>query len=500
MRKKVISIFLASAMVAGMLTGCSSKTTKVGTEQSSSTGEGGEPYTVAIQVVNITSDQTDVEKVEKAINEITVPAINCKVDIQNTLIGDLATQTSMNVVSGEKMDIVCAGFTQKVTDIAGDGILMPLDDYLKYAPTLVDQVSDYMEVGKVDGVQYAIPSNGYAAVGKGFVYNKDMADKYGIVLKDGVTYDELSDAFEILAKDGVYGTSNGPGESFNAQFFYNLELYGTNGDYGMIFDPVNSTTIENVFASDMFKEYCKQMKAWVDKGYMPADALTNTTSPQEYFAMQKLFGMTTNLSMSEYATWQSGMPFNVDIVEVQEPVVTTNSIMQQMWGLASTCENPKKSMEFLNYMYENPDVANLLQYGVEGQNYVKVNGTKKVITVDGSKTGREGYVSLFTHFGNPIDTLTAVPNTDSYGDDVIAFNERAKYSKALGYAFNISDFSSEAGAVSNIIAEYMPRLQTGQVDDIDAYINKFVGELDNAGYNDIIAGNQAQLDAFLKSK
>lgn len=509
MKRKAISVLLVASMMGTLLAGCGSDTAGdstdgnvTGTESASvdEVTEEGEPYTVAIQLVNVTTDQTDIAMVEEAINEITEPAINCKVDIQNIFIGDLPTTTSMNIVSGDKMDIVCVGLTQKITDIADDGILMPLDDYLQYAPTYVDLVKEYMNVGNVGGVQYALPVEPYLALGKGFIYNKDMADEYGIVLQDGATYEDFTEAFAILAENGIYGTSNGEGSSLNAQFYYNIELFGSNGDYGMIADPVNSTTVESFYGSEMFKEYCYQMKAWADAGYMPADSLTDTTSVQEYITMEKVFGCTTNYSMSEFTTWQAGQPFNIDIIEIEDPIVSTFAVTERMWGLASTCENPKKAMEFLNYMYENPAVANLLQYGVEGQNYVIVDGTERVTTTEGSVTGNAGYQSMFTHFGNPVDTLTATPNTDSYPEDVKAYNEGVHSSATLGYSFDATEFSAETGAVANVIAEYLPRLQAGQVEDVDAYLDEFLGALDNAGYNDIIAGNQAQLDDYLASK
>lgn len=157
-------------------------------------------------------------------------------------------------------------------------------------------------------------------------------------------------------------------------------------------------------------------------------------------------------------------------------------------------------MEFLNYMYENADVANLLRFGIKGQNYQIVEGTEHVITTEGSTTGSNGYTSQFTHYGNPTETLTAEPNTDSYADDVIAFNENVPVSATLGYTFDASGYSAEAGAVSNVIAEYLPRLQTGQVDDVDASIEELLSALDSAGYNSIIEGNQKQLDEYLAAE
>jgi putative aldouronate transport system substrate-binding protein len=508
--RKVLSLLLTLVLVSTVIVGCSKEngnevnnssnsdsnvgTTKP-TEGANETVE--EPYTVAIQLVNIARDLSDIEMVEEAINEITVPAINAKVDIQNIFIGDLPSTTSMNIVSDGKMDIVAVGLTQKLNNISNDGILLPLDDYLQYAPTFVSLVDDYLETGKVNGQQLAIPATPYVANGKGFAYNKDMADQYGIVLEDGATFEEFTKAFKILKENGIYGLTNGAAGSLNTQFWYNLELYGTNGDYGVIVDPVNNTTIENFYASDIFREFVKQMKEWTDLGYMPADSLTDTTTVQEYFSMGRIFGTPTDYNMAQFATWQAGKDFAIDIVQIQEPVVSTSSVVERMWGIASNSENPKKAMEFLEYMYVNPAVANLLQYGIEGQNYTIVEGTKSVTTSEGAVTGSTGYTSLFTQYGNTVETYTAAPNTDSYSEDVMAYNKDVPVSATLGYNFDSTEYSAEAGMVSNVIAEYLPRFQTGQIDNVDESIQKFLDALDRAGYNDIIKANQEQLDAFL---
>ena len=62
---------------------------------------------MAIQVV-ILPGQTveDEEEIESAINEITLPAINCTVDIQYVWISEIVNTTSLGVASDEKLDIL----------------------------------------------------------------------------------------------------------------------------------------------------------------------------------------------------------------------------------------------------------------------------------------------------------------------------------------------------------------------------------------------------------
>ena len=119
--KRLWAILMASAMMAStVMTGCggntggSSDTTASGSDTTSGstaqgdTSEGGstaegysteidmdeEPYTVAIQVVTLPGTDYSASEAarEEAINAITVPAINCKIDIQEVWISELAIQ------------------------------------------------------------------------------------------------------------------------------------------------------------------------------------------------------------------------------------------------------------------------------------------------------------------------------------------------------------------------------------------------------------------------
>ena len=157
-------------------------------------------------------------------------------------------------------------------------------------------------------------------------------------------------------------------------------------------------------------------------------------------------------------------------------------------------------MELLELIYTNADVANLLQYGIEGKHYTKVEGTENVCTAEGAEVGPEGYTSLFTKYGDPTKAMTAVPNGDDYLEKVEEFNKDVPTSKSLGYVFDVTNVSAEAGAVSNVIAEHLPRLQSGNVENVDAAIEEFVNALDKAGMSAIIEENQKQLDAYMEQQ
>ena len=139
MKKKVLSIFLVLTMAASAMAGCGGD--KSGKEQSgteaASDGSGsqagaadGEPYEIVVELIGSGVSQPDVQMVEEAINEITVPAINCTVKFREITIADHATQLGLLGTDGDRLDIVFVGYTTSMQDLVSNGLLVGLGDYL----------------------------------------------------------------------------------------------------------------------------------------------------------------------------------------------------------------------------------------------------------------------------------------------------------------------------------------------------------------------------------
>lgn len=515
MKKKVLSMFLTMTMVAGLIAGCGGsdektagdKAATVGTETASGAEEGTkeavidfdeDPYQVDIQLTGLFAENNDIEKVEEALNAITLEKINCTVHIVPTFIGDLSNNTSLAVAGGEKIDIVNVGLTQPMDAMVPDGLLLPLDDLLaERGQAALAATEGVAKAQKINGVTYALSGYLYPAIAAGFVYNKTMADEYGIDMHDGMTMEDLSSAAEILKEHDVALTTFGNSGQLNYKFWHSTDSFGDSAAYGAILDPANSTTIENVYASEEFLEFARMIKEWNEAGYLPKEQLTDTTTVQEYFAQQKIFGTATSYATDAIAAWITPN-FEAGIVKMSDGLISASSAREFMLGIASTCERPDKAMDLLNLIYSDAEVANLLQYGVEGLDYVAVEGTENVITTEGTENAdHNGYYKGFCHFGDDMNLKILAPLTDTYYDDLKTFNDTANISKTFGYNFDASDYSAEAGAIASVLAEKLPMINSGDVEDVDVAVEELVSALQAAGIDDIIAENQKQLDAYL---
>lgn len=123
MKKKIVSSLLVCTLALASLVGCGNSNdtpTKAAKEEVDMDED---PYEVAIQVVTLPGTEVENEaEIEAAINEITLPAINCTVDIQYVWISEIINETSLGVASDEKMDILHVATLNKLSTLVGKEI------------------------------------------------------------------------------------------------------------------------------------------------------------------------------------------------------------------------------------------------------------------------------------------------------------------------------------------------------------------------------------------
>ncbi len=521
--KKIMGILLTATMVAS-LTACGGGNESVSstenenqaeTEESTEATESedtaseegeasidmeGDPYTVAIQVVTLPGTElTNEEAIESAINEITVPAINCQVDIQNDWISEVANKTSMGAASGEKFDLIHVATVQQIGALSGQGILydMNADNLLEtHGQALLETVGQFKEAGEVNGEQLAIPAEVYTARGFGFYYNKDVADESGVELGETTTLDDLESALYKIkeSKPDMMPYYVGSGENLLLGYLTSYEAYGTNASYGVILDSASDTTVVNLYATDLFKDYAKRMLSWKQNGLMTGDT-TDTNTNQAYFSANNLFAVPCEVTPNAKATNGASYPdINLGWSMTGKPQVNFPTVTGYMWGISANSERPDKAMDFLNYAYENEEVGNLLRYGIEGENYDKVEGSQNTIESNGT------YPANFMRIGNTAEMYAQSPATDEMSAQNEEFQASATVSPLVGYMFDSTDYQTETAAITSTITEYLPRIQSGAAADeaeLEALLEEFNSKLEASGINDVIAANQEQLNAYL---
>jgi len=170
-----------------------------------------------------------------------------------------------------------------------------------------------------------------------------------------------------------------------------------------------------------------------------------------------------------------------------------------MWGIPQSSKVPEAAMKFLNLMYADKDIVNLLSWGIEGKHYEKVSDNV-IKYPDGVYAGNNGYnLNMSFAMGNSFLSYVFEGNDPNLWNQTAEFNKNAIKSKALGFNFDSSPVKTEVTAVSNVVSKYALGLEYGILDP-DKSLPEFIKGLKAAGIDKIIAEKQKQLDKWAKTQ
>jgi putative aldouronate transport system substrate-binding protein len=460
---------------------------------------------MVMQIINYGFDDPDLGMVQDALNELTIPEIGVEVEFLTTPIMEQATKLGLLVSGGQQIDLVVAGLLTTPSNLVSDGLLQPITEYVESSEALSSLAEGIIDACKVNGEIYAYPGSMASANQVTFFYDKDLADEYGIEVPDAIQTEEQWDAlFEAVKESGmpVYGISLGDGVACEYEWTP-FDSLGADQDlaYGVVMDALNGDTVVNYYATDEYMQKCKMHRKWFEEGYCVPDSISNGYTTTDSMTQGMIFGFVSNGSPSISKAYMSKITGkNIEAAPMADIITKTSGVVNFSWGVSTSCERPEKVVEFLEMLYTNKDVANLLSYGIEGVHYTTTEGSQIIGYPEGVDAMNCGYGSFVGSFGNILDIYQREPYTD---EDIASFSDfiypNAPSSKFMGYTFDPSNVSTALTAVSAVIGQYAPALECGIVDP-EEMIPEFVSALEDAGMNEIIAENQAQLDAWLAAK
>lgn len=528
--KNLLAILLSLVLCIGLLGGCGGeKQSSAGNDANNSGNAGGnetagnneaaenegdvvdrDPYEIVIELMCFGTAPADMNEVTEAINAITQPAINATVKFMAVTPADHATKLSLLAAGGEKFDLVVPGVTVSPANLVADGILTDLTDLVgQYAPDMIEKEGGLLAAGTFDGKIYTLSGSLYPGRKVGLSYNKDMAEQYGIEIPESLDTWEDWDAFFAQAKEklpeGVYPITLGDG---GAQNHFNFAYFDALGEtnyltYGVLPDIENGTEIVNWYTTDEYRTTLEKKRQWYEAGYCVPDSMTSGFAANDCIQAGLCFTKIDGLSANKNeANPGPGLSVNLGCITLTPSATITNSdIYIYNWGIPITSEKPERVLEFINLMFTNTDLANLLNFGIEGEHYVLTSEDSKVITYpEGVNSANVGWAGAPAWYGDHATSYVLTPNTEAYYDLIGEYGvEKSRLSNALGYTFDTSNVKTQLAAVQTVIDTYRPSLECGLV-DVDTELPKFIQALEDAGISEVIAENQKQFTEWLSTK
>lgn len=502
MKKRILAAMLTLSMVVSM-TACGNSEAGGSKDSAKNNGNGDEPYTVTM-VLN-GSTQPDEERIEQKINEILEPELNANLDIVVLPWASASQQLQLMLSGDEKIDVFYTQATNAV-QYMNAGQIIDMSELIDKYGTNIKQIygEDIAKINQIDGFVYGVPNQIERGSIPAVFMRKDLVEKYNIDTTQIKEPKDLESVFETVKAgepDMTMLYSINDGDTPVTRLFRGDNL-SDNNYLGVLMDQTNSTKLENFFATDWFKDTTTMLYNWYQKGYISQDAGTNTENWRTVCKAGNLFSLFFAYHPGTPVEFESSTGYEFEIVPFyNEPIINSSSYNGVTFSIAQNSENPEKTMEVLDYIYGSSEIMNLLNWGEQDKDYVIEDADNGIINFpEGITSDNAGYnLNLGWELPNQFIAYKWTGSDPQLWEKMEEFNGSAKSSKAVGFLFDSSNYSSEIAALSNIVKQYSGALYSGSGDP-DELIPELLEALDDAGINEVIQAKQEQLDAFLAAK
>lgn len=546
-KKKVVSVLLTAALLAGLAAGCGTTDAEKGsagaeagagtdsagdgTEQSAGESFDGtiplplteEPVTLKMWITadsdyfTVLNDYNESEFFKEMEKRTGV-----HIEFEVPPSGEEATAYNLMISSGELPDLIC------MPNQYPDGMDAAIDDgyYLDLTPYLDTYLCNYNQVRQTNEIylQNTVTDSGrvpYVNIlftevqgpWAGMQIRQDWLDELG--LETPVTYDDLEHVLtEFKEKKGCYAPL---ALSSNANFPFGEMAagFGTTGDF------INQDgTVVAGFATEEWRAYLSKMNDWYEKGLIDPDFMTDSAfmvdtelvTSEQSGVWYSFYTMPQMYESSVEGMVVSALP-SPKLAESDTVHIRLADVLVPPAGIAisADCEHKEIAMQWLDYLFTE-EGATLANYGIEGETFEYADDGSVVFTdlILNNPDGMTVSQAIRTKMLLP----SLVPSHYDWTRELISINEKDVASYDIwGAPDHLDDWVMPSGVSltseeSTELASYYADIQTyfkevsnqfisGVLDvdgeDWDAYIST----LEGMNLERCVEIRQAALDRYL---
>ena len=437
----------------------------------------------------------DMEQMEREVNAITRNKIGVEVSFVRA---DHYRNTITLMLAGEEqLDIMMASGNMFIETYINEK-LVALDELLEqYGQGIMEEAGEMaIKACSINGKIYGVPNNrDYAAGTNAFMLRKDLLDKYEIDPADIKNLEQLEEVFALIKEKepDISVLVSGGGTMISNLYFTSLMMGsfrpGVHMDYG------RDEKIVNLFDTEEYFEALKRVRRWYLQGYLDEDMLGQTESLFARVRKGEIFAYTTKWKPGIESQDTNAAGYEMVCVQLGETAVSFNTYAAMPYVITKNTVSEKKSMELLNLMYTDPDIMNLMSYGVEGVHYKKTEDGHFTY-VDEEK--RNPFINNAWKVPNQFITGVWEGNPLTLWENMRKFNEEAIQSCEIGFNFDISPVMTEYFALSDIYSKYKNILENGLVNPEEG-LETMLAEMYTSGLSDVLAEERRQF-AYWKAR
>ena len=468
MKRKVVSLMLVSAMVAGMLAGCGSdsgsskggSSTETGSAaEASSSGEtaddADDKSPITFEYFNADGKNGNWDNpVAKAITEATGVTLDVSYPVASQ--GDAKEDIALMIANDEYPDMIYA--KGSATDLYQAGALIDMTDLIeKYGPNIKKMYGAEMEKLKWSQDDPGIYQLSYAGVNQKTLTTGGSCQIQWAALKENdYKYPKTLDEYEKMIKSYLAAhpkTEDGLdmiGITMSASDWHWMITLGNPA--GLIADasPDNGQWIiddeYNVHykhVTDEEKEYFKWLCRMYNEGILDPNFATQTDD--DYIA-KVASGRVVAITDAEWHYSQCeatlvadgkvdqtyvGLPLTLREDQVEKALLYQGTTVGWSIGITKSCEDPVRAIKFLDYLCSDEGQI-LYHWGIEGENYF-LDDDGQPYRTDEEVAKAQSDPDYAKNTG--IDNYTGFPiyGTGSYSEDGFPYTPTTKESVIANY-------------------------------------------------------------------
>ena len=502
MKKRVLSFLLVIAMIVTMFAACDS--TNDEPQQTEAPAVSDTPATPDVteapeEIVTVTwavrgDPQDDYDAVLEAANKLLRERYNLELNLVVIPSGEYSTRMDLMITSGEEWDLCyCSSWNNPFLVNVNREAFLGLNDLLA-TETGKELLSVYPEgltdYATVQGEVYALPNyqklyDGYAAA-----IRKDLAEKYNLDLTK--EYKDLDDLIPFM--DEVLA---------NEPDIWPLRASGAEGGYYRNYETINQALIVEVDDPNQTVKYMWENDSWnysrqrladlFQKGYIRADQATVTDDSADQMAGRYAVQMLPYKPgfEADTAAKYGGEYVCIQFTDVDYMIYST-SPQATMTAINYASKNPEAALKMYTVMWTDPEIYNILVFGIEGEHYTKVaeNRVEQIADSGWSVAGMFGW-----QLGNQFNAMVLPGQGDDIWVETDALNKNAIQSKLAGFSWDSTEVSTELAQLTAKMAE-LPSPWMNNVDYTTVY-DSWTTEMDSIGGVELKANLQEQIDAHI---
>ena len=489
---KYIRTVICILLLAALLTACAEPVETTPTVQVN-----GAEHIVVTLPITFGSVTDGIKEVQDAINGITVPEIGVEVEFLMVDASKTSAEYPNMITQGKQIDLMVLN-NENIETYAKQELILPLEDLLaSYGGGIIEIDETYTSLFSstvLNGHTYGIgvPDEGIGNCG-GLWTNKALLDQVSFHYEPEKVYslEELDILFGRIKEK--YPDSYPLGQitstyNFSTSSFYlGLWCDGLSGGSPGVLE-FGSTKIVNEYELPQYTKLLQYLRKWYLAGYIyPDSAITSATSIGLYTSgiVKSVPLAGTPYLLSEEAIGEGTICMRLSpIYEVRDGSTGI------FWTVPVTSKEPEAAMRFLNMMYTDERVVNLLSCGIRDRDYsMDDNGTFQ-------PASRPAYANPLGIFGD--QRLRYEINGEERKAVRAEFSKKAVRINAEydEFRFDTSALSQELLRIEQVKSQYLKLLESGCM-DYDVLYTEFIQKLYDAGLQRVLDEKQRQFDAWL---